>query len=112
MIVLCHPWLRKELNVLRPYLNLLIIEIRYIVLEKRQKTYVANILSLCGTFYSISMFCTKLMDLWDYTMVKEQGTRNTEQGTRNENCTRTRHRQQGLANGANVEIFSNSFCTH
>jgi hypothetical protein len=31
---------------------------------------------------------------------------------RNENCMRTRHRQHGPANGANVEIFSNSFCMH
>jgi hypothetical protein len=71
MIVLCHPWLRKEHKVLRSYLNLLRIEIRYIVLEKRQKTYVVDIWSLCGTFYAISMFCTKIMDLGDYTMVKE-----------------------------------------
>jgi translation initiation factor IF-3 len=31
------------------------------------------------------MFCTKIMDLGDYTMVKERGTRNNkeqEQGTR------------------------------
>jgi hypothetical protein len=87
MIVLCHPWLRKEHKVLRSYLNLLRIEISYIVLEKRQKTYVADIWYLCGTFYAISMFCTKIMDLGDYTMVKEQGTRN-------ENCTKTRHGQQ------------------
>ena len=72
MIVLCHPWLRKELKVLRSYLNLLRIEIRYIVLEKRQKIYVVNICSLCGTFYAISMyFHTKIMDLGDYTMFKE-----------------------------------------
>jgi hypothetical protein len=71
MIVLCHPWLRKEYNVLRSYLNLLRIEIRYIVIEKIQKTYVADICTLCGTFYAISMFCTKIMDLGDYTMVKE-----------------------------------------
>jgi hypothetical protein len=69
--VLRHTWLRKEHNFLRPYLNLLRIEIRYIVLEKRQKTYVADIWSLCGTFYAISIFCTKIMDLGDYTMVKE-----------------------------------------
>jgi hypothetical protein len=66
-------------------LNLLRIKIRYIVLEKIQNTYVADIWSLCGTFYAISMFCTKIMDLGDYTMVKERGMqneRNKEQGTK------------------------------
>ena len=62
------------------FLNLLRIEIRCIVLEKRQKTYVAD---MCGTFYAISMFFTKIMDLMEYTMVKEQGIRKNEQGTRN-----------------------------
>ena len=72
MIVLCNPWLRKEHKFLRSYLNLLRIEIHYIVLEKRQNTYVADIWYLCETFYAISMFCTKIMDLGDYTMVKGQ----------------------------------------
>jgi hypothetical protein len=40
------------------------------------------------------MFCTKIMDLGDYTMVKEQG-RNKEQGTRNKEM---RNKEQGTRN--------------
>jgi hypothetical protein len=51
------------------------------------------------------------MDLGDYTMVKERG-RNDERGMKIARGLDIVVRQQGPANGANVEIFSNSFCMH
>jgi hypothetical protein len=118
MIVLCHPWLRKELKFLRSYFNLLIYDIRYIVVEKRPKTYVADI-NLVFVWEIVCHYNVLYKNNGSWGLHhgqgmrnKERGMRNGEQGMRNENCTRTRHRQQGPANGANVEIFSNSFCMH
>jgi hypothetical protein len=65
MIVLCHPWLRKENKVLRSYLNILRIEIRYLVLD---------IWSLCGTFYAISMFFYKNNGSWGLHHGQDVGT--------------------------------------
>ena len=58
------------------------------------------------------LLCDFLQNNGSWGLHHGQGKRNEERWRRNENCTRTRHWQHGLVNGANIEIFSNRFWKH